>query len=158
MIIELSPSYNKKIFEIINLAARVYKGVIPDDCFHEPYMSEQELIHEMNAMTFFGWKERQKLIGVIGFQPISNVTLIRHAYVLPKYQGRGIGTKLLEHLECLTKTRQLLVGTWADARWAVHFYQKHGFILQPNKDELLLKYWSISDRQRETSIVLGKQV
>jgi len=85
MIVELSPRDNSTIFEIINLAARVYKGVIPHDCFHEPYMSEQELIHEMNAMTFFGWKERQKLVGVMDFQPISDVTLIRHAYVLPEY-------------------------------------------------------------------------
>jgi len=155
MIIELSTKDSKAIFRIINTAARIYKGAIHDDCYHEPYMTEEELLHEMNNMTFFGWEEQQKLIGVMGFQPVKDITLIRHAYVLPEYQGRGVGTRLLARLKQLTGTKRLLVGTWADASWAISFYQKHGFILQPDKDELLLTYWNISDRQRETSVVLG---
>jgi GNAT superfamily N-acetyltransferase len=154
MIVQLSVKDRKRIFNIINTAAQVYKGVIPADCYHEPYMPEEEMRNEINTMTFFGWEEEQKLIGVMGFQPVRDVTLIRHAYVHPQYQGKGIGTKLLAHLKQLTKTSRLLVGTWADASWAIHFYQKHGFTLQRNKDELLLNYWNISERQRETSVVL----
>ena len=95
------------------------------------------------------------LIGVIGFQPVKDVTLIRHAYVLPDYQRKSIGTKLLNHVKQKTKTKHLLVGTWADATWAIRFYQKHGFQLMPEKDELLRKYWDIPQRQIETSVVLG---
>jgi GNAT superfamily N-acetyltransferase len=155
MIRELSPKEAQVIYKIINQAAFAYKGVIPADCYHEPYMPEEELLSEMKNMTFFGWEERDKLVGVMGFQPIKDVTLIRHAYVLPDYQGKGIGTKLLNHLKQMTSTNRLLVGTWADATWAIDFYQKQGFKLMPNKDELLMKYWDIPNRQIETSVVLG---
>ena len=155
MIKELSSREAQVIYEIINQAAFVYKGIIPADCYHEPYMPEEELLSEMKSMTFFGWEERGKLVGVMGFQPIKDVTLIRHAYVLPDYQGKGIGTKLLNHLKQMVRTSHLLVGTWADATWAIDLYQKQGFKLTPNKDELLMKYWDIPKRQIETSVVLG---
>ena len=158
MIIELSRRDTAAIYGIINLAARAYRGFIPDDRYHEPYMTKEELQKEMNGMTFFGWEEKRRLVGVMGFQPIKNVTLIRHAYVLPDRQGRGIGTRLLDHLKQLTNTKQLLVGTWADATWAIEFYQKQGFVLMPDKDELLKQYWDIPQRQIETSIVLGIQL
>jgi GNAT superfamily N-acetyltransferase len=152
---ELSTKDAAVIYHLINLAASAYKGVIPDDCYHEPYMPEEELHHEMINMAFFGWEETGKLVGVMGFQPIKDVTLIRHAYVLPNYQRKGVGTRLLDHLKLMTKTKELLVGTWADAVWAIDFYQKHGFKVMPNKDELLQKYWDIPRRQVETSLVLG---
>ena len=146
------------IWEIINEAARAYKEIIPNDRYHEPYMPKEELHREMKNMTFFGWQEEDRLIGVMGFQPVGDVTLIRHAYVLPDYQRKGIGTKLLNHMKKLTKTKYLLVGTWADASWAIEFYQKHGFNLMPNKDELLGQYWNVPQRQVETSVVLGIEV
>jgi len=121
-------------------------------------MPEQELLHEMKSMTFFGWEEGGQLVGVMGFQPVRDVTLIRHAYVLPEYQQKGIGTELLNHLRQMTKTSQLLVGTWADAVWAVTFYQRQGFELRPDKDELLHEYWNIPERQVETSVVLGTKL
>lgn len=142
------------IHRIINDAALAYKGVIPCDCWHEPYMSMAELMVEMGEMTFFGWEEEEGLLGVMGFQPVKNVTLIRHAYVLPEYQRRGIGSSLLSYARDLAKTR-LLVGTWSDATWAIRFYEKHGFQLLPNKEDLLRKYWNIPGRQIETSVVLG---
>jgi GNAT superfamily N-acetyltransferase len=142
------------IHRIINDAALAYKGVIPWDCWHEPYMSMAELMGEMGEMTFFGWEEEGGLLGVMGFQPVKNVTLIRHAYVLAEHQRRGIGSALLDYARGLTKTR-LLVGTWSDATWAIRFYEKHGFQLLPNKEELLRKYWNIPGRQIETSVVLG---
>ena len=146
------------IFDIINKAAGVYKGAIPADCYHEPYMTKEELFHEMGSMTFFGWEEEGKLVGVMGFQPVKDVTLIRHAYVLPDYQRKGIGTILLNHMKQITKTKYLLVGTWADASWAIEFYQRHGFNLMPNKDGLLRQYWNVPQRQVETSVVLGIEV
>jgi GNAT superfamily N-acetyltransferase len=114
----------------------------------------------MKRMTFFGWQEKGELVGVMGFQPVKDVTLIRHAYVLPDYQRKGIGTRLLNHMRQMTKTAYLLVGTWTDAKWAVEFYQKHGFNLvpKPKKDELLAKYWDVSQRQVETSVVLGVEM
>lgn len=155
MIRELSPKDANAIYKIINAAANAYKGVIPDDCYHEPYMPKEELQEEMKSMTFFGWEEKGRLVGVMGFQPVRDVTLIRHAYVLPDYQRKGIGVRLMDYLKTMTKTRKLLVGTWADARWAIDFYQKHGFRLMPDKDRLLSTYWSIPQRQIETSVVLG---
>jgi len=143
------------VFEIINLAARVYENRIPDDCYHQPYMTREELQHEMSKMTFFGWAEKGKLVGIMGFQPVADVTLIRHAYVLPEYQSKGIGTKLLKRLRQMAKTSQILVGTWADASWAINFYQRHGFNLLADKDKLLERYWTIPQRQVETSVVLG---
>ena len=155
MIKKLSSKNTSMIYEVINKAAHAYQGVIPEDCYHKPYMPEQELHREMASMTFFGWAEGRRIVGVIGFQPIKDVTLIRHAYVLPDYQRKGIGTKLLNHAKQMTKTKHLLVGTWADATWAIQFYQKHGFKLMPEKDELLRKYWNVPQRQIETSVVLG---
>ena len=155
MIKELLTKDASIIYEVINKAARAYRGTIPDDCYHDPYMLEQELRREMAAMTFFGWYEEGKVVGIMGFQSVKDVTLVRHAYVLPEYQRKGIGTKLLSHIEQITKTRHLLVGTWADAFWAIQFYQDHGFKLMPEKDELLRKYWNLPQRQIETSVVLG---
>jgi len=155
MITELIFADSRTIYQIINAAARAYKGVIPDDRYHEPYMPEEELLKEMQSMTFFGWEEIGKLIGVMGFQPVKDVTLIRHSYVLPGYQQKGIGTRLIKQMRQITKTGSLLVGTWADASWAIKFYQKQGFRLMPDKDELLHKYWNIPRRQVETSVVLG---
>ena len=155
MIRELSPKDAVFIYEIINAAARVYEGVIPRDCYHEPYMSKEELQEEMKSMKFFGWDEGGELVGVMGFQPLKDVTLIRHAYVLPDRQRRGIGTKLLNHLKLMTETEALLVGTWADNVWAIDFYQKQGFKLVPDKDNLLKIYWNIPQRQIETAVVLG---
>lgn len=155
MLKELSPADKVSIFKVINSAAVAYKGVIPADRYHEPYMTEAGLAAEMAAMKFFGWEADSKIVAVMGFQPVKDVTLIRHAYVLPAYQKQGIGTKLLEHIKRLVKTRLLLVGTWADAGWAVRFYEQHGFELMPDKDGLLKKYWNIPERQVATSVVLG---
>jgi GNAT superfamily N-acetyltransferase len=155
MIRELTSVDADTIFDIINKAAGAYKAAIPADCYHEPYMTKEELLHEIGNITFFGWEEEEKLMGIMGLQPVKDVTLIRHAYVLPDCQRKGIGSRLLEYLKLITKTKELLVGTWADATWAIDFYQKHEFRLMPGKDELLNKYWSIPQRQIETSVVLG---
>ncbi|MBI2851811.1 MAG: GNAT family N-acetyltransferase [Chloroflexi bacterium] len=158
MLTELSLSNTSRILNIINEAARAYRGVIPADCYHEPYMPLEELRREIEGMTFFGWEEDGKIVGVVGYQPVKNVTLVRHAYVLPGYQKGGIGTKLLNHVKGLTKTSRLLVGTWADATWAIEFYRKNGFEPMPDKDELLRAYWDIPRRQVETSVVLGMTI
>jgi GNAT superfamily N-acetyltransferase len=155
MIRRCSPEDFNQIYLIINEAARAYYGVIPADRYPHPYMPREELEEEMAQMSFFGWEEAGELVGVMGFQPVRDVTLIRHAYVLPRWQKRGIGGKLLTHLKGMVNTRRLLVGTWADARWAIDFYRKHGFKLEKNKDELLETYWDIPRRQIETSVVLG---
>ncbi|MDD5591088.1 MAG: GNAT family N-acetyltransferase [Dehalococcoidales bacterium] len=155
MIIELSPIDVDVIYTVINQAATAYKRVIPDDRYNEPYMLIHELAAEMKSITFYGWKEKGQVVGVIGFQPIEDVTLIRHTYVLPSYQRKGIGTRLLDHAKRLTKTKYLLVGKWKSASWAIDFYQKCGFGLMPNKDELLERYWDIPRRQIDTSVVLG---
>jgi GNAT superfamily N-acetyltransferase len=155
MITELTGKDTAAIFNVINSAAAVYKGVIPEDCYHQPYMPLEELKSEMKKMTFYGWRGKGELIGVIGYQPIKDVTLIRHAYVLPEHQRKGIGSRLLEHIRGMTNTRQLLVGTWADAVWAINFYKHHGFKLRPDKDFLLQTYWTISKRQIDISVVLA---
>ncbi len=147
-----------RIYFIINEAAKAYETVIPDNCYHQPYMPRDELEQEMKQMTFFGWEVNGELVGIMGFQPIKDVTLIRHAYVLPRWQKQGIGNKLLSHLKGLVTTPRLLVGTWADNYWAIAFYQKHGFSLLPDKDELLKTYWDIPQHQIETSVVLGINV
>ena len=148
-----------RIYFIINEAAKAYEDVIPADCYHEPYMTMEELKREMKRMTFFGWEAKDgELVGIMGFEPIKDVTLIRHAYVLPQWQRQGIASKLLAHLKGLVTTSRLMVGTWADAYWAMEFYVKHGFSLLPNKDELLKTYWDIPQRQIETSVVLGMEV
>ena len=158
MIRKLSHKDTDVIYQVINQAARAYRGVIPDDRYHEPYMLSQELRREMESMILFGWEEEGQLVGVMSFQPIKDVTLIRHAYVLPNYQRKGIGARLLTHLKQMTKTKCLLVGTWADASWAIDFYEKQGFRLMSNKDELLTRYWNIPQRQVETSVVLGMEL
>ena len=155
MIRACQPGDTKRIHFIINKAAQAYEGVIPADCYHQPYMSMDELKREMKRLTFFGWEINGELVGVMGFEPIKDVTLIRHAYVLPQWQKQGIGSKLLNHLKGLVTTSRLLMGTWADAHWAIDFYQRRGFSLQPNKDELLKTYWDIPQRQIKTSVVLG---
>jgi N-acetylglutamate synthase-like GNAT family acetyltransferase len=144
------------IYEIINEAAEVYKGIIPADRWKEPYMPRDELRHEIDAdVQFWGYEEEGELLGVMGIQDVLDVTLIRHAYVRTAEQNKGVGGKLLSHLRTLT-SRPILLGTWADATWAVRFYEKHGFrlVTPEEKDRLLKKYWSIPERQIETSVVL----
>lgn len=143
------------IFTIINESAKAYRGVIPTDRIHEPYMSLSELRKEMGEMTFFAYEEGGIPLGVVGFQPVKDVTLVRHLYVLPEHQRRGIGKKLIEHVIRVAKKRRILVGTWEAARWAIGFYEKNGFALLPGKDELLRKYWNIPEGQIELSVVLG---
>jgi len=143
---------------IINEAAAAYRGVIPPDCWHEPYMKRSELLAEIAAgVEFWGWDDAGALVGVMGLQNVRDVTLIRHAYVRTSHQGQGIGGALLTRLAEET-TRPLLIGTWADAAWAIRFYERHGFrVVGPEeKDQLLSKYWSIPSRQRETSVVLAR--
>ncbi len=148
----------ERLYFIINQAAKAYDGVIPADCYHQPYMGMDELKRETKRVTFFGREANEGLIGVMGFEPVKDVTLIRHAYVLPHWQQQGIGHQLLNHLKTLVTTPRLLVGTWADADWAIRFYQKHGFTLLPDKDELLHTYWNVPQRQIETSVVLGIKI
>jgi GNAT superfamily N-acetyltransferase len=144
------------ICAIINEAAEAYRGVIPADCWHEPYMALDHLVSDIGAgVHFLGWEEAGTLIGVMGLQNVRDVTLIRHAYVRTSHQGRGIGGQLLTALTGGTPGR-VLVGTWADAEWAIRFYQRHGFrlVTADDKDRLLGEYWTVSPRQRETSVVL----
>ena len=155
MIRKCQPCDAERIYFIINEAAKAYEGIIPDDCYHQPYMPRDELEREMKRMSFFGWEVNRELVGVMGFEPVEDVTLIRHAYVLPQWQKQGIASQLLNHFKGLVITSRLLVGTWADAHWAIDFYKKHGFTLLPDKDELLKTYWDIPQRQIETSVVLG---
>jgi GNAT superfamily N-acetyltransferase len=157
MIHSLLPSDFDAVLKVINDAAQAYKGVIPDDRWKEPYMSAVELREEIEAgVRFFGWVEGGHLLGVAGIQSLEDSTLIRHAYVLPGCQRRGIGARLLEYLIGLAETSEVLVGTWADATWAIRFYEKHGFKLVPSreKNRLLRIYWNIPQRQIETSVVL----
>ncbi len=145
------------ILAIINHAAAAYRGVIPADRWHEPYMPADELDREIAAgVSFWGYEAEGKLLGVMGVQSVRDVDLIRHAYVLPDSQGHGVGSALLERLLGQSE-RHVLVGTWAAADWAVRFYQRHGFELaSPEQKTALLKaYWTIPDRQVETSVVLA---
>ncbi len=147
------------ILAIVNEAARAYGGVIPADRYHEPYMPAEELRGEIDAgVEFWAWEETGALLGVMGVQDVQDVTLIRHAYVRTADQGRGIGARLLAQLRAQT-TRPLLIGTWADAAWAIRFYRKHGFELTSaaQKAALLRRYWSIPERQIETSVVLAER-
>jgi GNAT superfamily N-acetyltransferase len=144
-----------EILSIINESARAYHDVIPPDRYHEPYMPTDELHREMSEMTLFGCERNGRLLGVIGYQPVKDVTLVRHLYVRPEYQRHGIGRKLTEHIIGLAKTRRILVGTWQAATWAIEFYKRLGFKLLPNKDELLRDYWKIPERQIGLSVVLG---
>jgi N-acetylglutamate synthase-like GNAT family acetyltransferase len=144
--------------DIINEAAEAYRGVIPADCWHEPYMDRAHLAAEIAAgVDFIGREEQGELIGVMGLQKVLDATLIRHAYVRRSHQSRGVGGELLAMLAAQT-SGPLLVGTWAAASWAIRFYQRHGFRLvdTDEKDRLLNRYWTISPRQRETSVVLTR--
>ena len=176
------------VLAVINTAATAYDGVIPADCFDVPYMSAAELRAEIGVgVRFWGLfdgeeegrdeggvvqRDSEQLLGVMGIQDVADVTLIRHAYVLPAYQKRGIGGRLLAHLLSLpqpagalrdrdasARRRPLLVGTWADAVWAVRFYERHGFrlVTPAEKDRLLRRYWSIPERQVATSVVLRRE-
>lgn len=143
---------------IINEAAQVYRGVIPADCWHEPYMPRAELVAEIAAgVEFWGWDERGVPVGVMGQQRVRDATLIRHAYVRRSHQSRGIGRELLTALVSQSEG-PLLVGTWAAATWAIRFYERHGFrlVTAEEKDRLLDTYWTISARQRDTSVVLAR--
>jgi len=142
---------------IINQAALAYKGVIPADCWHEPYMPREELLAEIAAgVDFFGFEVEARLLGVMGRQNLGEVTLIRHAYVDPGAQRRGVGASLLTQLLNAIPS-PILVGTWAAAWWAIRFYEKHGFklVTPEEKNRLLRTYWTISPRQVETSVVLA---
>ncbi len=157
MILRLVSTDFETILAVINDGAQAYKGVIPDDVWREPYMTLDELREEIvSGVTFYGWVDGEAIFGVMGFQPIQDVTLIRHSYVLRAHQRNGIGGRLLEHLVGLAKTGEVLVGTWEKAVWAIRFYEKHGFrqVSRNEKDRLLRKYWKIPDRQIEISVVL----
>jgi N-acetylglutamate synthase-like GNAT family acetyltransferase len=147
------------IWAIINDGAQAYKGTIPADRWEEPYMSREKLRHEIaDGVSFWGYEESSQLVGVMGIQTVQDVTLIRHAYVRAGSQKRGIGAQLLSHLRNLS-TRPVLIGTWADASWAIHFYENHGFkVVEPQEKERLLRtYWNVPKRQIETSVVLADQ-
>jgi len=149
----------EKIYEVINDAAVAYKGIIPPDRWKEPYMSKEELRREIDdGVNFWGYYEKDTLVGVMGIQPVQDVALIRHAYVRTSEQNKGIGKKLLSRLLKET-TPPVLVGTWAAAVWAIRFYEKHGFkLVSPEEKDLLLrKYWSIPERQISTSVVLADE-
>jgi GNAT superfamily N-acetyltransferase len=160
MISRLQPADFNAILHVVNDAAEAYRGVIPKDRWKEPYMPAEELMEEIKSgVEFYGYKEDDVLVGVMGIQPVNNVTLIRHAYVLRSRQRRRIGEKLLRHLLSMARTSKVLVGTWEAASWAVRFYEKNGFRLvsKKEKDRLLSEYWNIPERQVETSVVLKLQ-
>ena len=159
MISEYTKSHSSKILHIINDAAARYKGIIPDNCWHDPYMSEQELLNEFDSgVRMFGHEKSSILVGVMGIQELKDVTLIRHAYTCSAYQGRGIGKLLLQYMFEINKSSILYVGTWQDATWAIQFYEKLGFVMHKREQtiELLKKYWDVSLKQVENSVVLQK--
>jgi GNAT superfamily N-acetyltransferase len=159
MISECTISDASKILLIINDASLKYKGIIPDNCWHEPYMSEQELIDEFNdGVRMFGYYHNNKLIGVIGIQEVKDVILIRHAYTLTSFQDKGTGSALLEYLLKKNQNSHLLVGTWRNATWAIRFYEKFDFILHAKEQSTLLlkKYWKIPSKQIKNSVVLER--
>jgi GNAT superfamily N-acetyltransferase len=147
------------ILSIVNAAAEAYRGIIPADRWHDPYMPREELDAEIEAgVAFWGYEDDDgTLTGMMGIQPVRDVELIRHAYVKPSSQGQGVGGALLDQL-LRSATQPILVGTWAAAEWAIRFYRHHGFVqVSPQrKDELLRTYWDIPDRQIETSVVLAQ--
>lgn len=159
MIRQCKESDFNTIFEIINDAAQAYKGVIPEDCWNEPYMPFEELMGEIkDGVVFWGLEHDGQLLGVMGIQNKDDVALIRHSYVRTQAQKMGIGTKLLQHLENMTE-KPILIGTWAGSLWAISFYEKNAYTLVSDEDKnrLLSKYWSIPTRQLETSVVLANQ-
>jgi GNAT superfamily N-acetyltransferase len=157
MIHRLLPFDFDDILTVVNDAAQVYKGIIPADRWKEPYMPAEELKKEIaEGVEFYGLKEDDVLLGVMGIQLVRDVTLIRHAYVLRSNQRKRIGEKLINHLRRLAKTSTVLVGTWEAAWWAVKFYEKNGFtvVTKGEKNRLLRKYWQIPESQVKTSVVL----
>ena len=159
MIREYTKTDTSKILHIINDASLKYKGIIPDDCWHEPYMSKRELIDEFSdGVRMYSYLHNNKLIGVIGFQEVKNVILIRHAYTLTSHQGEGTGSALLEYLLKKNQNSRLLVGTWRNAAWAIRFYEKFDFIPHAKEQSTLLlkKYWKIPPKQIENSVVLER--
>jgi N-acetylglutamate synthase-like GNAT family acetyltransferase len=143
---------------IINHAAEAYRGVIPADCWHEPYMPAEELAAEIGAGVRFWVAEEDRMLGVMGMQDKGDVALVRHAYVAPAMQRQGVGQALLRHVQALTQ-KPVLIGTWAAASWAIDFYKRNGFALvtPQEKDRLLRRYWSIPARQVDTSVVLADE-
>ncbi|MBE0476049.1 MAG: GNAT family N-acetyltransferase [Coriobacteriia bacterium] len=164
MIRPCSPDESDTVLGVINAAAEAYRGVIPRDRWHEPYMTAEHLGGEIaSGVRFFGLEESGELLGVMGIQDVERsgapgVTLIRHAYVRPDAQRRGVGGRLLAHLRALAE-RPILVGTWADACWAVAFYERNGFrrVTREETARLLRTYWDIPERQAETSVVLAEE-
>ena len=157
MIVPSEKADFEEILIIINDAASAYKGIIPADRWHEPYMSAQELQKQIDeGVNFWCFIQNGAIAGVMGIQDKQDVTLIRHAYVRTNVRNKGIGGKLLHYLSGLTKN-PILIGTWADATWAIDFYKKHGFrlVAAEDKEGLLRKYWNIPSRQVETSVVLA---
>jgi len=159
MISEYIKSDTSKILHIINDASLRYKGIILNNCWNEPYMSKKELTDEFcNGIRMFGYHYYNKLIGVIGVQEVKDVILIRHAYTLTSYQGKGVGSMLLENILKKNQNSRLLVGTWKNAEWAIRFYEKFGFILHAKEQSTLLlkKYWKIPSKQIKNSVVLER--
>ena len=159
MISEYTKNDTSKILHIINDATLKYKGVIPDDCWREPYMLKHELIDEFNdGVRMYGYHDNNKLIGVIGIQEVKDVILIRHAYTLTSYQNKGTGSAMLEYLLKKNQNSRLLVGTWKNAEWAIRFYKKFGFIIHAKEQSTLLlkKYWKIPSKQIKNSVVLER--
>lgn len=145
------------MLSVVNAAAEAYRGVIPPDRWHEPYMPAEELADELaDGVEFSGYLVKDRLIGIMGVQARHNVDLIRHAYVLPDWQGQGIGSRLLQHL-CQDSNRPTLIGTWAAADWAIHFYERQGFarVDQADAARFLKTYWNVPERQIVTSVVLA---
>ena len=158
MIRKCTQSDLEQMFSVINTAAHAYKGVIPDDRWHEPYMPMEELKAEIrDGVAFWCLEDKGQLLGVMGLQDKGHVTLIRHAYVLQSHQRGGIGTQLLQHLEGLTRS-SILIGTWLAADWAIWFYERNGYsiVSRQETEQLLRRFWSIPKRQIETSVVLAK--
>ena len=159
MIKECKQNYTSEILNIINNASLKYKGIIPNDCWKEPYMSGQELLDEFNdGVCMYGYHQNNKLIGVIGVQEVKDVILIRHAYTLTSYQGKGTGSALLEFLLKKNQHSRLLVGTWRNPTGAIRFYEKFDFILHAKEQStsLLKKYWKIPSKQIKNSVVLER--
>lgn len=152
-----NPEDSVQMLAIVNAAAQAYRGVIPADRWHEPYMPREEFDSEItNGVEFWVAEEDGVMLGVMGIQDKGDVALVRHAYVAPKLQRAGVGSALLRHVRGLTK-KPVLIGTWADASWAIEFYRRNGFTVVSDKakESLLRKYWSIPPRQIETSVVLA---